>query len=37
MRRKLFFALTICFFIVQAGWAQTPAESSNDSRVCRKE
>ena len=33
MRRKLFIALTICLFIVQAGWPQTPAESYSDSPV----
>ena len=33
MRHKLFIALFICLFIVQAAWAQTPAETYSDSPV----
>jgi CubicO group peptidase (beta-lactamase class C family) len=33
VRVKLFIALVICLFIVQAGWAQTPAEDYSDSRA----
>src|SRR4030066_1111296 len=33
MKRLLFSSLLICLFIVQAGWAQTPAETYSDSPV----
>jgi CubicO group peptidase (beta-lactamase class C family) len=33
VKRPLFTALLICLFIVQAGWAQTPAETYSDSPV----
>jgi CubicO group peptidase (beta-lactamase class C family) len=33
MKQKLFAAFIVCLFIVQAGWAQTPAETYSDSPV----